>query len=315
VKQSGPYIGRECLNLKSLKTEKTKKLSLSNTERRDESGFHDMVANPKDTLCIVRIYKKLRSHYPDDYKGSILRRPIPQKEVVVLQKTLGRDKFVPMADLSKKGKFGKNYTTVVCRRVATRCGFENAQKHTAAGRRRTGITELVSSDTEVPSSELLISSRHKSVCTSAKYQATNENAHAKRYQATMYDEPEKGKVPPLPGADVYCLFYFLILTNYCTLCTIVDEKKPPAVEKKPAAMLPQPPTVPPTGMAMMYPQAPTVPPTMPQHPTMPQGTGMYHPMMMPWAYPPMMPWGQMPPPVAMYHCPQPGPMKTIQEDE
>jgi hypothetical protein len=211
VKQSGPYIGRECLNLKSLKTEKTRKLNLSNTERRDETGFHDMVANPNDTLCIVRIYKILRSHYPEDYKGSILRRPLPQKEVDILQKFLGKGKFVPMADLSKKGKFGKNYTTTVCRRVAARCGFENPEKHTAAGRRRTGITELVSSDTEVPSSELLISSRHKSVITSAKYQASNENAHAKRYQATMYDEPKKGTV-----LYVLLCYVLFILTNVCT---------------------------------------------------------------------------------------------------
>ena len=186
VKQAGPFIGRECLNLKSLKTEKARKLSLTNTERRDENGFHDMVANPDDVLCIVKIFKALRRHYPKDYKGMILRRSIPMKEVKFLSKS-SKESFIPMADLSEKGKFGKNYTTEVCRRVARCCGFEDPEKHTAAGRRRTGITELVSSDVEVPSSELLLASRHKSVGMSSRYQAGNENAHAKRYQASMFN--------------------------------------------------------------------------------------------------------------------------------
>ena len=57
VKQCGPFIGRECLNLKGPKTEKMHKLSLTNMECCSESGFHDMVANPKDSLCIVGIFK------------------------------------------------------------------------------------------------------------------------------------------------------------------------------------------------------------------------------------------------------------------
>ncbi len=72
VKQSGPFIGRECLNLKCLKTEKALKLSLTNTELCSESGFHNMVSNPNDSLCIVAIFKLIRRHYPEDWKGSIL---------------------------------------------------------------------------------------------------------------------------------------------------------------------------------------------------------------------------------------------------
>jgi len=190
------------------------KLSLSNTERRDESGFHDMIANPEDSLCIVRIYKALRTHYPLNYTGTILRRAIPEKERRKLHKSLGKGAFVPMADLAEKGRYGKNYTTVVCRRVAKRCSFDKPEKHTAAGRRRAGITDLVSSSVEVPSSELLISSRHKSILMSSKYQASNENAHAKRYQATMYNEENEGTVFVLCFA-VICtivtntLLYFL----------------------------------------------------------------------------------------------------------
>ena len=199
-------MGRECLNLKNFKTEKTRKLSLTNTERRDESGFHDMVANPEDSLCIVRIFKALRAHYPANFTGTILRRSLPEKERKKLRKSLGRGAFLPMADLAEKGRFGKNYTTTVCRRVALRCSFDRPEKHTAAGRRRAGITDLVSSTVEVPSSELLIASRHKSILMSAKYQASNENAHAKRYEATMYnDEVNEGTV-------LYCvLLCFLLL--------------------------------------------------------------------------------------------------------
>jgi hypothetical protein len=43
-----------------------------------------------------------------------------------------KETFVPMANLSDKDKFGKNYPKEVCCRLARLCGFENVQKHTAA---------------------------------------------------------------------------------------------------------------------------------------------------------------------------------------
>jgi hypothetical protein len=50
-------VGRECLNLKEWKTEKKHIISLGQPAQRNEQGYHDMVTNPGDLFCIVRIYK------------------------------------------------------------------------------------------------------------------------------------------------------------------------------------------------------------------------------------------------------------------
>ena len=125
------------------------------------------------------------------------------KELKKLQKSVNEGSFIPMADLSEKGKFGKNFPMEVCCQVARRCRFEQPEKHTAAGCHCTGITELVSSDVEVPSAEILLSSRHKSIDMSARYQSGNKNAHTKRYHATMFSDQKKG---------MYCLLF--TVTSY-----------------------------------------------------------------------------------------------------
>ena len=62
------------------------------------------------------------------------------------------------------------------------------------GRRRAGISQLVSANGVVPSAELLNNCRHKSALTNATYQAANEDAHAKRYEATMYNGGKENEV-------------------------------------------------------------------------------------------------------------------------
>jgi hypothetical protein len=81
VKQTGPFAGRECLNLKDLKTEKKHIISLGQPVLRNEQGYHDMVTNPGDLYCIVRIFKLFRAHFPEDWKGEILCRPKPEKAI------------------------------------------------------------------------------------------------------------------------------------------------------------------------------------------------------------------------------------------
>jgi hypothetical protein len=74
-------VGREYLKLKALRDEKAHKLSLSNPTLRNDVGFHDMVAHPEDPMCIIKVIKAYRQHFPEDYKSAFLRRPKPQKAV------------------------------------------------------------------------------------------------------------------------------------------------------------------------------------------------------------------------------------------
>jgi hypothetical protein len=68
--------GRECLNLKDLKTGKKKHIiSLGQPVLRNEEGYHDM------QFCIVGIFKLFQAHFPDDRKGEILCWPKPEKAI------------------------------------------------------------------------------------------------------------------------------------------------------------------------------------------------------------------------------------------
>lgn len=165
VKQGGPNAGLKCLELLSKNTDKSHKLSLGNYSLRDEKGFHDQIEDPNDPLCIVYLFGCLRRHYPSDYTGTIFHHQLNEKKIKKLKMTRDSEGFMPMADLTSP--FGKNYYNIVCKAVATRCGLDNPEKHTAASRRRSGITQLVSSDVVVPSSEIMISARHKSAITNA----------------------------------------------------------------------------------------------------------------------------------------------------
>ena len=75
IKTEGKYAGRKCLKLKGLNTDKTVKLSLSNATLRDEEGFHDMIEDPEDPLCLVDLFIRLMRHFPSNWNGTILRRP------------------------------------------------------------------------------------------------------------------------------------------------------------------------------------------------------------------------------------------------
>jgi hypothetical protein len=193
VKQSGEFMGRGCLGLRSLQGEKAHQISLLNSTVRDDESFHDMIADPDDELCVVKSFKLLRGHYPTDWPGTILCHQIEKNYARQIKP--GPDGFIRTADLSDRGLFGKSYTTEVCHGVATRIKLDcpAGKRHTSASRRRSGITQRVSAPVEVPASEVQQASRHKSAGMSARYQAANEGSHAKRYHAMLVPHPIKKK--------------------------------------------------------------------------------------------------------------------------
>ena len=84
---TGEYTGRKCLELRNHDSEKTKKLSLGDYHYRSDDGVHDMVDDPNDPFCVVKLYEQIESFMPpkdSDYNvGRILRRRANDKELKV----------------------------------------------------------------------------------------------------------------------------------------------------------------------------------------------------------------------------------------
>ena len=197
VKLEGPYAGRECLSLNGLNADKTMKLTLQNPILRNEDGFHDMIAVPEDPLCIVKLFKMYRRHFPENFAGTILRREVPRKYLKNLP--VHSDGFQPRADtVTNGGAFGINYVGKICEMVQQRCHLEG--KRTAAGRRRAGITQQSCAGI-VPQAELMKSARHRSIATTAEYQAKNEISHSLRHKAMAYDPSLAAKRAGIVGND------------------------------------------------------------------------------------------------------------------
>ena len=87
TKVTGEYTGRKCLELRNHDSEKTKKLSLGDYHCRSDDGVHDMVDDPNDPFCVVKLYEQIESFMPpkdSDYNvGRILRRRANDKELKV----------------------------------------------------------------------------------------------------------------------------------------------------------------------------------------------------------------------------------------
>ena len=186
----GEDAGKLCLSLKGLFTDKSCKLSLDNPVLRDEEGFHTAIENQGDAFTAINLFLGIKKHFPSGWAGTILRRPAPEKVLRKLRKK-ANGSFLQCADLADNGAFGTNYANSVIKDIAFRCGFDNPERCTAAGRRRAGITKLVSSGI-VPVSQVQTSARHKSATTNAGYHCKNHKAQALRHRAQQYNPTEYG---------------------------------------------------------------------------------------------------------------------------
>jgi AraC-like DNA-binding protein len=185
--EEGVDVGKLCLSLQGLFTDKSCKISMDNPALRNEEGFHTTIKNDRDPFTTVNLFQGIKKHFPTDWAGTILRRSAPIKVLKKRQKELGAGAFIPSADLTDWGKFGANYiSSTVIKEIAHRCGFTNPEKCTAAGRHAAGITNLVSSGT-VSTAQIQTSARHKSAVTNIKYQEWDTKAQAQRHKAQQYD--------------------------------------------------------------------------------------------------------------------------------
>ena len=140
--------------------DKTHKLTLNNTTLREEEGYHDMIENPDDPLCVVRLFKLFKAFFPDPYVDFIFRRPAKQTD---------SNPYANGPDLGKNGKAGRNQLTKITKAVALRCTMSEVDRNTGGGRRQSGITQMACAGEAVPTGEMLTSARHKSIEMNAHY--------------------------------------------------------------------------------------------------------------------------------------------------
>jgi hypothetical protein len=187
TKDRGVYRGRKALLIKGLSGDKTCKLSLKKTELRNVSDtqFDDMVENPCDKFCVVRLHLLVVARYANvdpAYDGRIFRRAIRKK-----------NKSTALPNMKPGGVFGHNHFTVITKAIAQRTGMDHPDKCTPAARRRAGITRLANKAAAVPESTRMRAARHACPSTHAKYQDIGEETMQGRYKAFMYNDDDYGK--------------------------------------------------------------------------------------------------------------------------
>jgi hypothetical protein len=142
----------------------------------------DLLANPFDPFCLVALHKyyitehllPAMSHVGiSDHWYFVCRAP--QKVLNEWRKSFGL-KCEP--GLTKHQKWGENNFSTQMKRLAERCGFDDAANYTMRSNRRAGITKLASSN--LGTNNVMLAARHKSVDASRLYQEENEQDHIAR---------------------------------------------------------------------------------------------------------------------------------------
>ena len=173
--------GREYLRLViPSHAEKSRKIDFCNPYNRDDVGYHDIVANPDDDFCTVKLYKYYVNNwldpnlYPSD---KFFRRRAPRKEIRNRRKN---NIFFESGDA-----FGQNYFNQLMVTMAHECGFENPSRCTAHGRRKEGISKLANSGVE--DKVILNSARHNHLSTNMIYRKPDATTIATKSKSLMYN--------------------------------------------------------------------------------------------------------------------------------
>jgi hypothetical protein len=159
-----------------------------NTELRNVSDTHfdDMVENPDDKFCIIRLHELVVARYKavdPAYDGRIFRRAVRKK-----------NKSTNWPNMKKGGLLGHNHFNVITKNIAQRTGMLRPDKCTPSARRRAGITRLANKSNGVSESVRMKAARHSCPSTHAKYQEISEEMMQGRYKAFLYNDQDYGKL-------------------------------------------------------------------------------------------------------------------------
>ena len=169
---------------------KNEKLSLKNPFSTDSPEDHEIPSDPDDPLDFVRLFKHYRYKLgPVEPFGRFFRRKAPQK---VIDKRRKNNNFTEIDLSSPNGHLGANQFTKYTRRMAVRCRFEKADRCTAHGKRKEGVSAMVNAKDAVDDEVHRKSSRHKSISSNLRYRIANDTAMDKTFDALL-DKGEIGK--------------------------------------------------------------------------------------------------------------------------
>ena len=160
--------------------EKTRKIDFLNPYNREEVGYHDVVANPDDAFCTVKLYKHYVTNFLDPDlppTAKFFRRRAPRKEIRNRQ---NRNLFFESGE-----PFGQNYFNQLMVTMAHDCGFTNPSRCTAHGRRKEGISKLANSGVE--EKVILNAARHNHVNTNMIYRKPDATTIASKNLSLMYN--------------------------------------------------------------------------------------------------------------------------------
>ena len=178
--ENGPLKGYEYLRLViPAHAEKTRKIDFRNPYNREEVGYHDVVANPDDEFCTVKLYKHYVTNFLDPdlpQTAKFFRRRAPQKEIRFRQK---RNLFFESGE-----PFGQNYFNQLMVTMAHECGFTNPSRCTAHGRRKEGISKLANNGVE--EKVILNAAWHNHVSTNMIYRKPDATTIASKNLSLMY---------------------------------------------------------------------------------------------------------------------------------
>jgi hypothetical protein len=227
TKTEGEFQGRRALLIKGLSGDKTCKLSLKNTELRNvsDSNFDDMVENPGDKFCVIRLHELVVARYErvdPSYKGRVFRRAVRKR---------GKPTYLP--NMKPGGVIGHNHFGVITKAIAHRTGMEQPDKCTPSARRRAGITKLANKSNGVAEAVRLRAARHTNSEIHARYQDMNEEQMAGRYKAFHYSDYDYGECQ-------VCFSTFIprVLIQTCSLKLTVLNRSPTTrkqLKKKPTS--------------------------------------------------------------------------------
>lgn len=177
----GILKGRPFLSYKGSAEDRTLKLSTKNTAIREDNGLQRIVEDPDDPYSTYKLIKYLwKHHLPEGWTGFMFLRPASVKTMDTRKETGAT--FT--ADIGKRGKYGKNQPSAIFKRLAHRCGFENPDRFTGRGARRTGLSNSVKGGTDYMTN--MAKGRHSGVAVHSAYMDVDTEKQQVALQSLHY---------------------------------------------------------------------------------------------------------------------------------
>jgi hypothetical protein len=226
--KEGKCKGQEKVSFSHSNSDKTHKLSLVNynlCELGTGANKTDIISDPHDHLCTVRLLKYHIKHNLPPYWQGLLYLGKAKTEELKRRRTVGIKYIVDSdptsaTDSTPRGKFGPSFLSKQLHQLAIMCKFDNAEKFTWRSARRGSILKMASRG--VTSGEILGHARHKLVPINTLYQSQNMSTSDHRNSCFMIGEKSTGTTSTNDYKPPYAIpaCSYIYVSWECTISTI-----------------------------------------------------------------------------------------------